>query len=148
MTRTDNIKVDSNYNKPGAAAGARLGASPVGFENAIAAAINFYSKESNSGTPDFILARYLTGALALYDEAVSARAKWCEPSGNETAQGNLGPLHVELIESIDNDAQRRFYIEMATNMYKGRSDIAPYDIVAAANQLADYINTGTVPQVR
>jgi|1185.fasta_scaffold1045844_1 hypothetical protein len=46
------------------------------FRKEIQQAINKYSKESGSNTPDFILARYLTDCLEAYDRAVTARQRW------------------------------------------------------------------------
>lgn len=38
--------------------------------------INGYSKENESNTPDFILARYIERCLDAFDEATRARDKW------------------------------------------------------------------------
>lgn len=42
----------------------------------ISSVLNRYSKEGGSGTPDFILARYLLGCLELFDHTTRARDKW------------------------------------------------------------------------
>lgn len=42
----------------------------------IRAAINRHSRESASNTPDFILAEYLLGCLAAFEQAVGARESW------------------------------------------------------------------------
>lgn len=55
---------------------------PESLRTEIAAAINRHSVESNSNTPDFILAEYLTGCLSAFDQAVTARERW---------YGNPGP---------------------------------------------------------
>jgi len=39
-------------------------------------AINRCSAENGSNTPDFILADFLLGCLAAFDEATNARDKW------------------------------------------------------------------------
>ncbi len=39
-------------------------------------AINRVSAENGSNTPDFILADYLLGSLAIFDASVKAREKW------------------------------------------------------------------------
>lgn len=39
------------------------------FEKELADLINRYNKEQDSDTPDFILARYLTNCLAIYNQA-------------------------------------------------------------------------------
>lgn len=46
------------------------------FEKELLWLINKYSKENKSDTPDFILAQYLNGCLANYEETVKARDKW------------------------------------------------------------------------
>ena len=46
------------------------------FEIALRDAINHHSKENGSNTPDFILAQYLAGCLAVYDTAVQQRETW------------------------------------------------------------------------
>ncbi len=48
----------------------------MSLQNDIEHVINCNSAESGSGTPDFILAEYLTDCLAAYDRAVSTREKW------------------------------------------------------------------------
>lgn len=42
----------------------------------LAAVLNTHSRESNSNTPDFILARYLIGCLEAFEQATAARAEW------------------------------------------------------------------------
>ena len=39
-------------------------------------AINKYSLENGSDTPDFILAEYLTDCLQIFDKAVNKREEW------------------------------------------------------------------------
>jgi hypothetical protein len=39
-------------------------------------AINKYSLESGSNTPDFILAEYLTDCLRIFDKAINKREEW------------------------------------------------------------------------
>lgn len=48
----------------------------VGIEKELERLINRYSGESVSGTPDFILAKFLIETLKNYNEAVSRRAEW------------------------------------------------------------------------
>jgi hypothetical protein len=50
----------------------------MGFMKKLSALINEYSLENASDTPDYILARYLSGCLLVFSEAVSARDKWYE----------------------------------------------------------------------
>ena len=46
------------------------------FEEELEVLINRFSKETESNTPDFILAQYLKGCLSNYAETVKARDKW------------------------------------------------------------------------
>jgi len=46
------------------------------FEKRLAALINEYSKENDSDTPDFILARYLNEVLKNFNAAVLDREQW------------------------------------------------------------------------
>ncbi len=46
------------------------------FHKELEQLINKYSKENNSGTPDFILASFLDGCLKVYEETVQSREKW------------------------------------------------------------------------
>ena len=46
------------------------------FQKELAALINTYSKENDSDTPDFILARYLNAVLDNFNAAVMDREQW------------------------------------------------------------------------
>jgi hypothetical protein len=46
------------------------------FERALERLINTYSKENDSNTPDFILAKYLQGCLQVWNACVTDREKW------------------------------------------------------------------------
>lgn len=46
------------------------------FQDELASLINKYSKENDSGTPDFILAQFLDGVLNQWNYATQRRAKW------------------------------------------------------------------------
>jgi hypothetical protein len=46
------------------------------LQSAIAAALNSFSAENGSNTPDFILATYLLSSLAAFDAASRARESW------------------------------------------------------------------------
>lgn len=46
------------------------------FEKRLAALINEYSKENDSDTPDFILARYVNEVLKNFNAAVMDREQW------------------------------------------------------------------------
>jgi hypothetical protein len=61
----------------------RLGSGNVGpehvrpsFEKSLEYLINYFSKESGSDTPDFILAAYLQGCLDTFNHTITAREKW------------------------------------------------------------------------
>jgi hypothetical protein len=47
-----------------------------GFEKELEALINKYSKENDSNTPDFILARYLVNCMENYSQIVTTRDNW------------------------------------------------------------------------
>ena len=46
------------------------------FAQRLEALINAHSQENGSDTPDFILAQYLLGCLAVWNDAVKRREKW------------------------------------------------------------------------
>ena len=46
------------------------------FEKELTELINRYSKENDSDTPDFILARYMNAALENFNAAVNDREQW------------------------------------------------------------------------
>lgn len=46
------------------------------FEKALTELINKHSMESESNTPDFILAQYILTCLSAYKNAVTARDNW------------------------------------------------------------------------
>ena len=46
------------------------------LEKDLASLLNRHSLENKSGTPDYILARYLMGCLKTWDESVRARERW------------------------------------------------------------------------
>lgn len=48
----------------------------VGIEKELSSLLNKYSAESVSGTPDFILAKFMLESVKAYNEAVSHRAEW------------------------------------------------------------------------
>ena len=43
------------------------------FEKALAFVINCFSKENNSNTQDFILAKYLSNCLKIFEDAIKER---------------------------------------------------------------------------
>lgn len=72
---------------------------PKTLEGAIEHAINKFSAESGSNTPDFILAQFLMGALAAWDAAVKRREEWYgRPIGGLIDLGvQQGELHHEVV---------------------------------------------------
>lgn len=54
-----------------------MGPRPNNLRDELTHAINRYSAENGSNTPDFILSEYLVDCLAAFDKAVGQRGKWC-----------------------------------------------------------------------
>lgn len=48
---------------------------PGGFAAELENLLNRHSKENESGTPDYILAAYLTGCLDVYNKTIKARSE-------------------------------------------------------------------------
>lgn len=48
----------------------------MSLKDDIAMVLNRHSAENESGTPDFILAQFLVGCLAAFDDAVRRRETW------------------------------------------------------------------------
>ena len=46
------------------------------FEKELETLINRHCKENESDTPDFILAKYLTNCLNVFNESVKLREEW------------------------------------------------------------------------
>ena len=46
------------------------------LEHELTSLLNYHSVEGHSGTPDFILAKYMLACLEAYTEAVKAREVW------------------------------------------------------------------------
>ena len=53
----------------------------MGFRSELELAINRYSQENGSNTPDHILAEYLQNCLVAFDTAVNARERWHDREG-------------------------------------------------------------------
>lgn len=51
------------------------------FKGELEALLNKYSMESGSDTPDFVLAKFLCGALRAFDEATLERTEWMNDDG-------------------------------------------------------------------
>lgn len=49
---------------------------PENFRAELETIINKHSMENGSNTPDFILAKYLSGCLKVFDAAVARRDDW------------------------------------------------------------------------
>lgn len=68
-------------------------AARVGFRRDLESLINKHSQENGSGTPDFILAQYLTECLSAFDLAVGRRDSWYgkqPPPGENAGFGLYG----------------------------------------------------------
>ena len=67
--------------------------------------INRYSQENNSGTPDFILANYISDSLVAFNNAVNRREQWYgraqDPRFGTPARGFITELHGEPPGGID-----------------------------------------------
>jgi len=46
------------------------------FEQELRSLLNKYSKENDSNTPDYILAKYLVGCLEAFNKSVNIREEW------------------------------------------------------------------------
>ena len=57
------------------------------FTQELESLINRYSKENGSNTPDFILAIYLTGCLAVFETAFQQRETWYGRDARPTSPG-------------------------------------------------------------
>lgn len=55
----------------------------LNFRRELAALINRYSRENNSDTPDYILAKFAALALHAFEQAMIARDDWKALSGGE-----------------------------------------------------------------
>lgn len=62
------------------------------FQEELRALLNRYSKENESGTPDYILAEFLIQQLNLWNNTVIARAMW----RGEKVSLPLPPIHIEM----------------------------------------------------
>jgi len=60
------------------------------LEHKLAGALNRFSAENASNTPDFILAQFLLGCLAAWNTGVQQREKWYERDARPTATTGLG----------------------------------------------------------
>lgn len=65
------------------------------LEHAISSALNCYSAENASNTPDWILAQYLLGCLAAWNQATQQRELWYGRDVRPTGGSGTAPLHVE-----------------------------------------------------
>lgn len=65
---------------------------PDNLREAIERAINRFSAENGSNTPDFVLAEFLLDSLAAFDKATKRRDEWWQ---NRSIDGPSGraPLH-------------------------------------------------------
>ena len=56
------------------------------LEQEMTAVLNRYSAESESGTPDFILAQFLLNCLSAWNVACKERREWLGKAANETLE--------------------------------------------------------------
>lgn len=69
---------------------------PDDLEHALAAALNRFSAENHSNTPDFILAQFLLGCLAAWNAGVQERERWYGRDMHSPAvSGGTGPAPVD-----------------------------------------------------
>lgn len=64
----------------------RDGGPSPSFRADLAAIINRHSRENASGTPDYILAKYLSDCLVAFDRATQHRAEWLSDDGVTTRE--------------------------------------------------------------
>ncbi len=69
------------------------------FEQDIAEVLNRHSAENNSGTPDYILAKFLHGCLQVFDVTVSHRTKWFGMNAISKADREIFDQQFKKIES-------------------------------------------------
>lgn len=76
---------------------------PDDLEHAIASALNRFSAENPSNTPDFILAQFLLGCLAAWNQAVQQRETWY---GRDARPGSVAaaPARAEKPTTANEDA--------------------------------------------
>lgn len=70
------------------------------FELELRHLLNKYTKENASGTPDYILAHFLTDVLNSFDEALKMRAEW---RGESVELSNLASALMGLGEEDEDD---------------------------------------------
>lgn len=68
------------------------------FERELSSAINRCSQENASNTPDFILAQYLGGCLAAFNQAVQQRETWYGRDGRPSTKPTVHDLEKMLNE--------------------------------------------------
>lgn len=75
------------------------------FEKELAELINRYSKENDSDTPDFILARYLNAVLNNFNATIKDREQWYgrEPHITDLPEGVPFPTEEQLPLFFDSD---------------------------------------------
>lgn len=80
-------------------------AEEVGFEKELERLINRHSLEGDSGTPDYILATYLTGCLNIFNETIKHRAAW---RGEKVIAPKFEDLLRDTIplSAVNNDAEK------------------------------------------
>ena len=64
------------------------------LEHAVASALNRYSAENPSNTPDWILAQYLLGCLAAWNMGVQQRETWYGRDARQKMNETKAPDHM------------------------------------------------------
>ena len=72
------------------------------FEEELELLINRHSKENESNTPDFILAQYMAGCLAVFNTAVQQRELWYGRDPRPTSQFTRSPFTSGESEEVAN----------------------------------------------
>jgi acyl-CoA reductase-like NAD-dependent aldehyde dehydrogenase len=94
------------------------------FEKELEALINKHSMENESNTPDFILAKYLSSCLTVFNLTVASREKW---HGRESKPGNIGdnpePASAADFNKAVDDAQKAFEAILDSNAKRSYADL-------------------------
>lgn len=83
---------------------------PASLRESIAAAINRFSAEGGSNTPDHVLAGFLIGCLEVFDRAVVERARWYGRM-DTPASGGGGHSIVRPVERAEVDRDQVLLLE-------------------------------------
>ena len=78
------------------------------LEQALTSALNRFSAENASNTPDWVLAQFLLGCLAAWNQGVGQRETWYGRDGPPCAKGGPSPASLKLqqIDALTRSAGR------------------------------------------